>query len=97
MKCGVELDTGFFGAGGEAYSRRLGGICEQDVKSSACEELRLDGESEVKPAAWEGALRGLWPNLLLRHKKETWPENWWVCKSADNEMRKRNYFTERMG
>lgn len=80
-----------------ACGRRLGGKCEQDVKSRAGEMLRLDGEPGVRPAAWEGAWGGLWPNLLLTHEKETWPENWWVCESADNEMRKRNHFIERMG
>lgn len=64
-----------------ACSRRLEGKCEQDVNCSTSKRLRLDGESEVKTAAWEQSLGGLWLNLLLRHKKrkETWPENWWVC------------------
>ena len=53
------MTLGFYETKKEACGRRLGGKCEQDVKSSAGEELRLDGESEVKPAAWEGALGGL--------------------------------------
>lgn len=43
---------------------------------------------------------GLWEVSVQAHtyaQKKPWPENMWVCKSADNEMRKGMIFQEECG